>query len=260
MTIGDDEFAMRRERLDGIRHQPTWHTHPDVGCPLPRRPEPSSAAAWRTTSTSSRQRPGRHRQFRACRQSTKRPGSRPFRRLSTRYDEGHHSAECRTSRVSNRSEQMNRVQQDNLVAQVAEAVGECKIVDRRTRPQFGYRAVHLLVRRDERWVEIQVRTQMQDQWAQITESLGDAGTPIRYGQLPLEPDRRVLASDIPAGISGPWYRPSRTRFAEALELSIVRMQSEPDDELGQDIVGFENNSAVYSKASLRLWKIPTDCS
>jgi ppGpp synthetase/RelA/SpoT-type nucleotidyltranferase len=133
-------------------------------------------------------------------------------------------------------QQMNRVQQDYLVSQVAEAVGECKIVDRRAKPQFGYRAVHLLVRRDERWVEIQVRTQMQDQWAQITESLGDTwGRQIRYGELPLEPDRRVLASDISR--RDLWAMVQTVADSiEALELSIVRMQSEPDDELGQDIV------------------------
>jgi len=77
---------------------------------------------------------------------------------------------------------------------------------------------------------------MQDQWAQITESLGDAwGRQIRYGQLSLEPDRRVLASDISR--RDLWAMVQTVADSiEALELSIVRMQSEPDDELGQDIV------------------------
>jgi hypothetical protein len=133
-------------------------------------------------------------------------------------------------------QQMDRTQQDELVSFVADAVGECKIVDRRTKPQFGYRAVHLLVRRDERWVEIQVRTHMQDQWAQITESLGDAwGRQIRYGEPPVDPDRHVLASDISR--RDLWAMVQTVADSiDALERSIVRMKNEPDDELGQDIV------------------------
>jgi Mg2+ and Co2+ transporter CorA len=51
----------------------------------------------------------------------------------------------------------------------------------------------------------------------------------------LEPDRRVLASDISR--RDLWAMVQTVADSiEALELSIVRMQSEPDDELGQDIV------------------------
>jgi len=92
-------------------------------------------------------------------------------------------------------EEMNRAEQTVLASDVLAAVGGGKLVDRRTRPRFGYRAVHLTVRRDQRSVEIQIRTRMQDQWAQIVERLGDSwGRQIRYGELPDEADRMILGN------------------------------------------------------------------
>jgi ppGpp synthetase/RelA/SpoT-type nucleotidyltranferase len=72
----------------------------------------------------------------------------------------------------------------------------CKIIDRRTDPRFGYRAVHLVVRIDEMPVEIQIRTELQDSWAQMVERLADRwGRGIRYGQEPEIPDARVRSGD-----------------------------------------------------------------
>lgn len=47
------------------------------------------------------------------------------------------------------------------------------VVDRRVNPSHGYRAVHVVVFIDKLPVEIQVRTVMQDAWAQIYEALAD---------------------------------------------------------------------------------------
>jgi ppGpp synthetase/RelA/SpoT-type nucleotidyltranferase len=64
----------------------------------------------------------------------------------------------------------------------------CRFVDRREDPRFGYRAVHLVVRVDGLLVEIQVRTELQDAWAQIVERLADRwGRGIRYGEDPQDP-------------------------------------------------------------------------
>ena len=49
----------------------------------------------------------------------------------------------------------------------------CREIDRRKDPRFGYKAVHLVVRVDEVPVEIQIRTELQDAWAQIVERLAD---------------------------------------------------------------------------------------
>lgn len=65
-------------------------------------------------------------------------------------------------------------------------------VDRREDPRFGYRAMHLVVRVDDLPVEIQIRTELQDSWAQIVERLGDRwGRGIRYGQEPDNPEGLV---------------------------------------------------------------------
>jgi Region found in RelA / SpoT proteins len=69
---------------------------------------------------------------------------------------------------------------------------EIKIVDRRIDPRFGYRAVHLVARVNGIPVEIQIRTELQDSWAQIFERLADRwGRGIRYGGDPENPESRI---------------------------------------------------------------------
>jgi hypothetical protein len=92
-------------------------------------------------------------------------------------------------------EDMNRREQDILVAdvrEIARAFGSVSVMDRRRYPSAGYRAVHVIVTDRGRSVEVQVRTLMQDQWAQIVERLGDTwGRQIRYGGDPADPDTPV---------------------------------------------------------------------
>jgi ppGpp synthetase/RelA/SpoT-type nucleotidyltranferase len=92
----------------------------------------------------------------------------------------------------------DRDEQDEIVEAVlrcfADGFRPPKVKDRRTEPSHGYRAVHLVVTVQDLPVEIQIRTQSQDLWAQIVESLGDRwGRQIRYGEPPLEPDRPLDA-------------------------------------------------------------------
>ena len=70
-----------------------------------------------------------------------------------------------------------------------------RVRDRRTEPSAGYRAVHVVVTCQGLPVEIQVRTQYQDRWAQVVERLGDLwGRGIRYGEPPEEPERVVVGA------------------------------------------------------------------
>ena len=65
----------------------------------------------------------------------------------------------------------------------------CRVIDRRLTPSHGYRAVHIVVYWDGVPVEIQIRADLQDTWAQLVERLGDRwGRGVRYGEDPQDPD------------------------------------------------------------------------
>jgi hypothetical protein len=86
-----------------------------------------------------------------------------------------------------------RWEQDQVARQIIEAFADCpkapEPIDRRANPSHGYRAYHVVVYEDGIPVEIQIRTKLQDTWAQITEKLGDAwGRGLRYGLGPDQPD------------------------------------------------------------------------
>jgi ppGpp synthetase/RelA/SpoT-type nucleotidyltranferase len=82
-------------------------------------------------------------------------------------------------------------EQDDLVAEILEIWPDAEVIDRRTRPSHGYRAVHLIPRVRSKPVEIQVRTFFQDTWAQVMELMGDRwGREIRYGGQPADPESR----------------------------------------------------------------------
>ncbi|HEY4082973.1 MAG TPA: hypothetical protein VGM81_20000 [Burkholderiaceae bacterium] len=72
--------------------------------------------------------------------------------------------------------------QDVAVNQLRDAFPGCHLDDRRVKPSHFYRAVHLIVKTQDRWVEIQVRTALQHLWASLSEKLADEfGNEIKYG-------------------------------------------------------------------------------
>jgi ppGpp synthetase/RelA/SpoT-type nucleotidyltranferase len=94
--------------------------------------------------------------------------------------------------------------QDALVAQLVELFSDGrrppKVVDRREEPSHGYRAVHVIVFIRALPVEIQVRTELQHEWADLFEKLADRiGRDIRYGEPPdhwlTAAARKALADD-----------------------------------------------------------------
>jgi ppGpp synthetase/RelA/SpoT-type nucleotidyltranferase len=92
--------------------------------------------------------------------------------------------------------EMSLNEQTELAARIAGLFDGSKVIDRRAKPSFGYRAVHVVARVDGRPVEVQVRTTLQDRWAQIVERMADPwGRQIRYGQPPDAPHERVGATD-----------------------------------------------------------------
>jgi putative GTP pyrophosphokinase len=71
--------------------------------------------------------------------------------------------------------------QDDLVSQLARLVPTVTI-DRRERPSYGYRAVHVIAKLSQHPVEIQVRTLLQHLWAELSEKYSDRfGVDTKYG-------------------------------------------------------------------------------
>ena len=86
----------------------------------------------------------------------------------------------------------DRRQQDELVAQVTELFPGSTVIDRRVKASHGYRAVHVIVPIGEKTVEVQVRTEPQQAWAEYAEKLADTIDPaLKYGGGPEGP-RAIL--------------------------------------------------------------------
>ncbi|MCX4386942.1 hypothetical protein OG777_08375 [Micromonospora peucetia] len=90
----------------------------------------------------------------------------------------------------------DRSHQDEAVKKIVEHFSDRtkppRTVDRRSTPSHGYRAVHVVVYPADIQVEIQVRTDLQNSWAQVMERLGDHwGRAIRYGGTPEDPKKFV---------------------------------------------------------------------
>lgn len=79
-------------------------------------------------------------------------------------------------------------EQDTLAARVCDLFGGpgcCRLIDRRTDPRAGYRAVHVITKLSGLPLEVQVRTRCQDAWANLFEEIADGfGRGIRYGEPP----------------------------------------------------------------------------
>ncbi|MBD8517310.1 GTP pyrophosphokinase family protein [Plantibacter sp. CFBP 8804] len=86
--------------------------------------------------------------------------------------------------------EMTLSEQDAVAVAIAGAFDhrpEDAVRDLRADPHSGYRAVHLRLKL-QRYVEVQVRTHLQGEWANLYEAAGDLwGRDIRYDGLPTTP-------------------------------------------------------------------------
>jgi len=74
------------------------------------------------------------------------------------------------------------VEQSQVVERLKTSLTKAVVVDRRKKTSHGYRAVHIIATVRNRPIEIQVRTEVQHLWAQLSEKLSDSIDPaIKYG-------------------------------------------------------------------------------
>lgn len=72
--------------------------------------------------------------------------------------------------------------QDRVAAQLMVGLPSAVLVDRRKQPSYGYRAIHIIATAQGKPVEIQIRTELQHLWAQLSEKLSDVFDPaLKYG-------------------------------------------------------------------------------
>lgn len=78
---------------------------------------------------------------------------------------------------------VDMVEQERVVQRLSKLFDNVTIVDRRKQPSHGYRAVHVIVKSAHKLVEIQVRTSLQQVWAELSEKLSDVIDPaLKYGK------------------------------------------------------------------------------
>ncbi len=75
-----------------------------------------------------------------------------------------------------------RDEQDEVVHRLLSIFPGAQLDDRRQKPSYGYRAVHVIPFVDGQPIEIQVRSRYQDLWAELSEKLADLyGSDVKYG-------------------------------------------------------------------------------
>ena len=146
------------------------------------------------------------------------------------------------------------LEQETALSTVLGIWPDARVIDRREQPMHGYRAVHVVPRVDGCFVEVQIRTGLQNVWAQLFEALADGwGRQIRYGLPPDDPEapadnltgttpsekvtRADMVTYIRDGLSwsiAQWERLEQAEVLRALALSLVELN--PDNPVAQSLL------------------------
>jgi ppGpp synthetase/RelA/SpoT-type nucleotidyltranferase len=129
-------------------------------------------------------------------------------------------------------------EQERVVESLRRLFDDLTIVDRRERPSYGYRAVHLIVTCCGKLVEVQVRTSLQHLWAELSEKLSDVMDPsIKYGGG--EERTRLLLEGNSALIAG--YESGEKRLVQLL--AHTANLNDISDDLRQQIAELREDQA-----------------
>ena len=133
----------------------------------------------------------------------------------------------------------NIAEQRRYAAQALKLFPGCRLLDLREKPHSGYRAVHLEIRTPGRRVEVQIRTELQDLWAQCSEqwALASHDVAIKYGGGPAEIRNALLAfSEVVRQLenrpelsgSAPFYDSTVEQVEADLRSSMLRFKLHAD--------------------------------
>ena len=75
----------------------------------------------------------------------------------------------------------DKAEQDEIFVRLQTDFDIYRAYDIRESPHSGYRAVHVVIRRDDKFVEVQVRTENQREWARLSEQATAYDASIKYG-------------------------------------------------------------------------------
>ncbi|MCX8005894.1 MAG: hypothetical protein N2688_13235 [Burkholderiaceae bacterium] len=134
--------------------------------------------------------------------------------------------------------------QVTTLAEIGAAFPSAKVYDRRSKPSHGYRAVHVVVHVNGKAVEIQIRTELQDLWAQISEQLSDVWDPeLKYGKGSAKARKFLLETsalvenverlETPSGIPHLFVDPETAAAREWLTRQRERLKREITDMFDQ---------------------------
>jgi GTP pyrophosphokinase len=134
--------------------------------------------------------------------------------------------------------------QDQAVAAITQAFVDVVLLDRRVTPSHGYRAVHLIVRKSGKPIEVQIRTSLQHLWAEMSEKCADViDSSIKYGGGPalvrevldkaaiqvlrMEELELIVTRAAPDGVVVQQLRDTRVEFETILQ-SIIKGLTDAD--------------------------------
>ena len=101
-------------------------------------------------------------------------------------------------------------------------------VESKSRNSEGYRAIHIIIKADKKFYEIQLRTYAQDIWANLIESLCDESNSLKYGgteqEKPLMQQLTTLAESFES-IDKQAHKVGFTRYQQNIEEAINHVLS-----------------------------------
>ena len=130
-------------------------------------------------------------------------------------------------------------EQEGVVISLSSIFSGASVVDRRSDPSYGYRAVHVITRISGKLVEVQVRSELQHLWAEFSEKLSDVIDPaIKYGGGPDEVQQALTAIST-------WMAK-----LEALETDMVQVKPQGINDAQQQELQEERKGIDHMKREL----------